>query len=153
MSFVRAHAEILARRLREPRRFIQAVTGPRQVGKATMVQQVVERLDQPSRFASADEPTLRGTAWLEQQWQAARLAAADAPGRGAVLVLDEIQKLGGWSESVKRLRDEDTRAKRPLKVVLLGSAPLAIEVKSGRPRESLAGIAAYAAWMRSAPRG
>lgn len=136
MSFIRAPAEILARRLREPRRFIQAVTGPRQVGKTTMVQQVVEQLDQPSRFASADEPTLRGTAWLEQQWEAARLAAAGAPGRGAVLVLDEVQKLGGWSDSVKRLWDEDTRAKRPLKVVLLGSAPLLIARGLG---DSLAG--------------
>jgi predicted AAA+ superfamily ATPase len=136
MAFVRAPAEILARRLREPRRFIQAITGPRQVGKTTMVQQVVAQLDLPSRFASADEPTLRGTAWLEQQWEAARLAAAEAPGRGAVLVLDEIQKLGGWSETVKRLWDEDTRAKRPLKVVILGSAPLLIARGLG---DSLAG--------------
>ena len=45
---------------------------------------------------------------------------------GAVLVFDEIQKISGWSETVKRLWDEDTRAKRPLKVVLLGSAPLLI---------------------------
>jgi predicted AAA+ superfamily ATPase len=43
-----------------------------------------------------------------------------------VLVLDEIQKIPAWSEVVKRLWDEDTRAKRPLKVVLLGSAPLLI---------------------------
>ncbi|HXF44792.1 MAG TPA: ATP-binding protein, partial [Burkholderiaceae bacterium] len=45
---------------------------------------------------------------------------------GAVLVLDEIQKIPGWSEAVKRLWDEDTRARRPLKVVLLGSAPLLV---------------------------
>ena len=38
----------------------------------------------------------------------------------------EIQKIPGWSETVKRLWDEDTRAKRPLQVVLLGSAPLLI---------------------------
>ena len=44
----------------------------------------------------------------------------------AVLVLDEIQKIPNWSETVKRLWDEDTRAKRSLKVVLLGSAPLLI---------------------------
>lgn len=45
---------------------------------------------------------------------------------GGVLVLDEIQKIPGWSETVKRLWDEDTRAKRALKVVVLGSAPLLI---------------------------
>ena len=43
-----------------------------------------------------------------------------------MLILDEIQKIPGWSETVKRLWDEDTRAKRRLKVVLLGSAPLLI---------------------------
>ena len=126
MAFVRPHATMLARRLAEPRRFIQAVAGPRQVGKTTLVQQVVEKSGLQSRFASADEPTLRGHDWIEQQWEAARLTAHDAGRRGAVLVLDEIQKLSGWSETVKRLWDEDTRARRSLKVVVLGSAPLLI---------------------------
>ena len=48
-------------------------------------------------------------------------------GRRRVLVLDEVQKITGWSETVKRLWDEDTRARRPLKVVLLGSAPLLVQ--------------------------
>ncbi len=126
MAYVRPHATRLARRLAEPRRFIQAVAGPRQVGKTTLVQRVVEKSGLQSRFASADEPTLRGHDWIEQQWEAARLTAHDAGRRGAVLVFDEIQKISGWSETVKRLWDEDTRAKRPLKVVLLGSAPLLI---------------------------
>src|SRR3989304_6013508 len=126
MAFVRPHATMLARRLAEPRRFIQAVAGPRQVGKTTLVQQVVEKSGLQSRFASADEPTLRGHDWIEQQWEAARLTAHDAGRRGAVLVLDEIQKISGWSETVKRLWDEDTRARRSLKVVVLGSAPLLI---------------------------
>ena len=126
MAFVRPHATMLARRLAEPRRFIQAVVGPRQVGKTTLVQQVVEKSGLQSRFASADEPTLRGHDWIEQQWEAARLTAHDAGRRGAVLVLDEIQKISGWSETVKRLWDEDTRARRSLKVVVLGSAPLLI---------------------------
>ena len=75
-------------------------------------------------FASADEPTLRGAAWIAQQWEAAR---SSRRAHGAILVLDEVQKVPGWSETVKRLWDEDTRAKRPLKVVLLGSAPLLIQ--------------------------
>lgn len=126
MSYQRPHGAILARRLAEPRRFMQVVAGPRQVGKSTLVQQVVEALGVPARYASADEPTLRGPEWIEQQWQAARLAAAEAGKAGAVLVLDEIQKIPRWSESVKRLWDEDTRARRRLKVVLLGSAPLLV---------------------------
>ena len=43
-----------------------------------------------------------------------------------MLVLDEIQKLPGWSETVKRLWDEDTAAGLQLKLVVLGSAPLLI---------------------------
>ena len=126
MPFERPQAAILARRLAEPRRFIHVVAGPRQVGKTTLVQQVLAGGRLPVRFASADEPTLRGPAWIEQQWDAARLAVQAAGKRGAVLVLDEIQKIPGWSETVKRLWDADTRAKRPLKAVLLGSAPLLI---------------------------
>lgn len=115
---------MLAERLAEPRRFLQVVAGPRQVGKSTLVQQVTGDLGLPVRFVSADEPTLRGMEWIDQQWEAARLEATGKA--GAVLVLDEIQKIPAWSETVKRLWDEDTRKKRLLKVVLLGSAPLLI---------------------------
>ena len=99
------------------------VAGPRQTGKTTLVQQVTEPLELPVRYASADEPTLRGPEWIAQQWEAARLSSI-GEARGGVLVLDEIQKIPGWSEVVKRLWDEDTRARRKLVVVLLGSAPL-----------------------------
>lgn len=122
--FLRPQSAVLAARLAERRRFIQVVAGPRQVGKSTLVQQVTDALALPVRQASADEPTLRGADWIAQQWEAARLSIEGT--EGAVLVLDEIQKIPGWSETVKRLWDEDTRAKRPLKAVLLGSAPLLI---------------------------
>ena len=124
-AYQRPQAAELVRRLAEPRRHLQVVAGPRQVGKSTLVQQVVEGLDVPVRYASADEPTLRGAGWIEQQWEAARLAAPAGRG-GSLLVLDEIQKIPAWAETVKRLWDEDTRARRRLKVVLLGSAPLLV---------------------------
>ena len=123
-AFQRPQAAILAERLAEPRRFLQVVAGPRQVGKSTLVQQVTDQLGLPVRYVSADEPTLRGTDWISQQWEAARLEAAGKA--GTVLVLDEVQKIPAWSETVKRLWDEDTRKRRPLRVVLLGSAPLLI---------------------------
>jgi predicted AAA+ superfamily ATPase len=126
MRFQRPQAAILSERLLEPRRHIHVVTGPRQVGKSTLVQQVVDATGLPVRSASADEPTLRGMDWIEQQWQAARFAASASGKVGALLVLDEIQKIPRWSESVKRLWDEDTRKRIPLKVVLLGSAPLLV---------------------------
>ncbi|MDE3129167.1 MAG: ATP-binding protein [Gemmatimonadota bacterium] len=112
--------------MREPRRFMQVVAGPRQAGKTTLVQSVVEDSDLAHRYASADEPTLRGPTWIEQQWEVARVMTADAGQAGAVLVLDEIQKIPDWSETVKRMWDEDTRARRPLRIVILGSAPLLI---------------------------
>lgn len=124
MPYQRPQAAILTQRLAEPRRFIQVVAGPRQVGKTTLVQQVVGASDVPVQLASADEPTLRGAEWIAQQWDTARLMAGT---EGAVLVLDEVQKVSGWSETVKRLWDEDTRKRRKIKVVVLGSAPLLIQ--------------------------
>ena len=125
--FQRDSAAVLATRLGEPRRFLEVVAGPRQVGKTTLVQQVLSELDRPNVFVSADEPALRDAAWLAAQWERARLAAKDAGKRGAVLALDEVQKVPGWSEAVKRLWDEDSRARLPLRVVLLGSAPLLVQ--------------------------
>jgi uncharacterized protein len=124
ISYQRPQAVELKRRLAETRRFIQAVAGARQVGKTTLVQQVTSAAKIPVRYASADEPALRGPDWITQQWEAARLSAKPD---GAILVIDEVQKAEGWSESVRRLWDEDTRLACPLKVVLLGSAPLLVQ--------------------------
>ena len=135
-QYVRPQAAELLRRLKEPRRFIQVVAGPRQVGKTTLVTHVADTAGLPHIFASADEPTLRGSEWIETQWEAARLRLRDSDAQGALLVLDEVQKVPRWSETVKRLWDADTRARRPLKVVLLGSAPLLIQQGM---TESLAG--------------
>ncbi len=134
--FVRPQAAELLRHLGEPWRWIQVLAGPRQVGKTTLAQQVAEQIGLPTRYASADEPMLRGPGWLEQQWEAARSLAESAGREGALLILDEVQKIPSWSEVVKHLWDDDTRTRRRLKVVVLGSAPLLV------PRglsESLAG--------------
>ena len=125
--YQRPWTDELVRRLREPRRFLQVVAGSRQVGKTTLAGQAAERSGLPARYASADEPTLRGGGWIEQQWEAARGLAAAADAGGALLVLDEVQKVPRWPETVKRLWDADTRADRRLKVVLLGSAPLLVD--------------------------
>jgi predicted AAA+ superfamily ATPase len=128
------HNELL-KRLREKRRFVQVLAGPRQVGKTTVVRQVMEAVEIPAHYASGDEPTLRDRTWLEQQWDIARLKAGESAA-GALLVLDEIQKVPNWSSVVKLRWDADTHSGVPLKVVLLGSAPLLIQ--SGLT-ESLAG--------------
>jgi predicted AAA+ superfamily ATPase len=115
---------LLVKRLQEPRRFIQALLGPRQSGKTTLVQQVIRHLEMPAHYATADEPTLKDRIWIEQQWETARVKAKN---KSAVLVLDEIQKIPYWSDTVKRLWDEDTHSLRPLQVVILGSAPWLIQ--------------------------
>ena len=126
-SFQRPHARVLSDRLAEPRRLIQFVGGPRQAGKTTLVQQVMNGFVTPCLYASADEPSVRDTAWLSAQWEKAREMAADSGRAGAILAIDEVQKVTGWSETVKRLWDEDTRNRRPVRVVLLGSAPLLMQ--------------------------
>ncbi len=128
------HDELL-KRLKEKRRFIQVLAGPRQVGKTTVVRQVAAASKIPTHYASADEPTLRDRAWIEQQWNIARLKAAEGKS-GALLVLDEIQKAADWPRVVKLLWDEDTYEGVPLRVVLLGSSPLLIQTGL---TESLAG--------------
>lgn len=125
-AFIRPAASTLEARLREPRRFIQILAGPRQVGKTTLAHTVAADLPYPVRFAAADEVALEGTAWVATQWALARVTARDSDD-GALLILDEVQKIPGWSEAVKRLWDEDSAASIPLRVLLLGSSPLLMQ--------------------------
>jgi len=98
------------------------------VGKTILARQVIDEVAIPSHYASADEPTLRDRNWIEEQWYLARLKiTSDKRTKEALLVLDGVQKVTAWSEVVKRLWDEDTAARRRLKVVLLGSSPLLIQ--------------------------
>jgi len=118
----------LSRRIAEPRRFIQVLAGPRQTGKTTLARQLIQELDIPSYYASADEPALKDRAWMEQQWETARTKAKSGKqAKKAVLVLDEVQKITEWSETVKRLWDEDSASGLPLHVILLGSSPLLVQ--------------------------
>ena len=110
-SFERSYGAELARRLREPRHLIQVVAGARQVGKTTMVDQVLQAAGAPHIYVTADEPAGRDAAWLSAQWDRARATATPSSGAGAVLAVDEIQKVPDWSEVVKRHWDADTRAR------------------------------------------
>ncbi|MBZ0252259.1 MAG: AAA family ATPase, partial [Candidatus Methylomirabilis sp.] len=57
-SYERPLVADLARRLREPRRFLQVVAGPRQVGKTTLVAQALAHVGAPHVYESADGPLL-----------------------------------------------------------------------------------------------
>ena len=117
-SFQRMQSEHLQARLRETPRFIQIVAGPRQVGKTTLVKQVLEHFAGRSLYVSADLPVAPTTQWIEQQWQRALLAGPSLE-NPFVLALDEVQKVPRWSDMVKSLWDQ-----RPdgLHLVLLGSS-------------------------------
>lgn len=125
--FQRTHYQLLAKRLMEPRRFMQVIIGPRQVGKTTMVNQVVKDLHAPYLFVSADAVSLGSGIWLQQQWEYARLKLKQENTKEFVLIIDEIQKIDQWSETVKLLWDEDTRLSVNIKLVLLGSSRLLIQ--------------------------
>jgi hypothetical protein len=124
----------LLTRLREPRRFIQVLAGPRQTGKTTMARQALRSLDVPAHLASADEVGLRDPGWIAGQWELGRRLISGR--KSALLVLDEVQKVPGWSETVKRLWDEDTESRTRLRVLILGSSPLLMQTGLS---ESLAG--------------
>lgn len=122
---------------------IVAVVGPRQTGKTTIVRHALRTLrrgripgwhiavddpdaaDDPNAGEPAPWPSGRGrrdTEWLVSVWRAAR-EEARLNERGFVLALDEVQHVEDWSSAVKGLWDRDREEGRPLRVVVLGSAP------------------------------
>ena len=125
--FERPHLQILIKRMHEPRRFLQVIMGPRQVGKTTLVSQLAAQVKIDYLFVSADSIASGNATWLEQQWEAARIKLAQHETKEFLLVIDEIQKISNWSETEKLLWDTDTRSNLNLKVILLGSSRLLLQ--------------------------
>ncbi len=125
--FERHHLQTLIKRIEEPRRFLQVIMGPRQVGKTTLVTQLTGQAKIDCLFISADSVAASNAIWLEQQWEVARTKMAQHEAKEFLLVIDEIQKIDNWSETVKLLWDTDTRNNLNLKVMLLGSARLLLQ--------------------------
>ena len=120
----------------EPRRFMQVLAGPRQVGKSTLVGQVLQNISIPHSLEIADAVDPKDCDWIHRVWEAARTTMTLRGETERLLVIDEIQKIDNWSEVVKREWDADTHQHVNLKVVLLGSSRLLL--KRGLT-ESLAG--------------
>ncbi|GHB45149.1 ATP-binding protein [Mongoliitalea lutea] len=128
MSFYRSDKKVIHHRLgNEPRRFIQVIYGPRQVGKTTLVRQVMKELNYPSKFVAADAVPAGDQAWINQQWEAARLQQSLQTDKPLLLVIDEVQKIHNWSEQVKAEWDKDSLEERDIRVVLLGSSRLMLQ--------------------------
>ena len=128
-------AEVLER-MNEPRKFIQVLAGPRQVGKSTLIDQVLEECTLPHYLYNADGVDENDTDWIRRVWESARTQMDTRQQTEAILVIDEIQKIKRWSEIVKREWDADTRNRCQLKLFLLGSSRLML--RKGLT-ESLAG--------------
>ena len=125
--FQRPLFQLVKTRIVEPRRFIQVVTGPRQVGKTTLVNQVMKNLSFPAHYATADGLVTDGSVWLREQWDFARIRQQQNPSVAFLLILDEIQKVENWSEIVKREWDADSLNGIPVKVLLSGSSRLLLQ--------------------------
>ncbi|GAA4778679.1 ATP-binding protein [Olivibacter ginsenosidimutans] len=125
--FERPYLQTLEKRTNEPRRFIQVLMGPRQVGKTTLVMQLTKKITTPYLFVSADAVPASDKSWLSAQWDAARIQMQRKESPDFLLIIDEIQKIDNWSETVKLLWDTDTRTNTNLKVILLGSSRLLLQ--------------------------
>lgn len=134
--FKRAQIKELESRIEEPRRRIQVVSGPRQVGKSTMVDQFFKESHIPGMQTSADAISPSDTYWISEVWATARSRMKNQNLDEYLLVIDEIHKLNNWSEAVKKEWDQDTLDGTNIKVILLGSSRLLL--KDGLT-ESLAG--------------
>lgn len=125
--YQRRHLDILKSRMAEPRRRMQIVMGPRQVGKSTLVGQFTEGISVPFDFFAADGVNRFDSSWIPNKWQQVRMRMDIHSEQEHILIIDEVQKIRGWSEQVKKEWDEDSRSHRNLKVILLGSSRLLLQ--------------------------
>ena len=125
--YQRRHLNILKSRMAEPRRRMQIVMGPRQVGKSTLVGQFTEGISVPFDFFAADGVNRFDSSWIPNKWQQVRMRMDIHSEQEHILIIDEVQKIRGWSEQVKKEWDEDSRSHRNPKVILLGSPRLLLQ--------------------------
>lgn len=125
--YKRQQYQIIKSRLEEPRRFLQVVLGPRQIGKTTVVKQVLNDLGAPFRLFSADNVPATQTSWIADCWNTIRTQMRVENRQSFVLAIDEIQKIKNWSEAVKKEWDADTFDDVDIKVILLGSSRVLLE--------------------------
>lgn len=125
MRYERPLKATLLTALSRPTPVIHVLIGPRQVGKTTIARQIRESIDFPTIYASADSPVPLDGAWIETQWRRT-LAEGSASGTPVLLILDELQKVRGWSEILKLLWDN--RSAHPeVRLLILGSSALLMQ--------------------------
>lgn len=124
LQYKRPHVDKIKQAFLSSKPLVQVIIGPRQVGKSTAAEQVRNLLGWPSVVESADSALPHGPEWVENHWLRARKSAKSKP---VLLILDEIQKVKGWSEVVKRLWDEEVRIGGMVRPLILGSSALLLQ--------------------------
>jgi uncharacterized protein len=113
------------------KRLLQIITGPRQVGKTTASIQIAEKWKGSVVNATADSPLPPGPEWIRAQWNLALTKAEKSTDKNdktsVLLILDEVQKVKGWSEVIKELWDVEARKKQGISVIMLGSSSLLLQ--------------------------
>ncbi len=125
--YQRSVLQDIIKRTNEPRRFIQVLAGPRQVGKTTLVKQLLQQTDIPNYFVTADDLYAADTTWIRREWGNARLRMLQHERKEMLFIIDEVQKAPNWSEAVKKEWDADGFTDTNIKVILLGSSRLLIQ--------------------------
>ncbi|MDR0872273.1 MAG: ATP-binding protein [Prevotellaceae bacterium] len=132
----RVDLQFITNRIKEPKRFIQVVSGPRQTGKTTMLLQLLDKVPFAGRYETADAVSASDVFWLSQVWESVRMRMKAEGLQEFLLIIDEVQKLNNWSETVKKEWDTDIRNDLNIKVILSGSSRLLLQTGL---TESLAG--------------
>lgn len=124
---------------------ITVLRGPRQVGKTTLINQMIQALldegiapsrifrvqfDELPQLQRLPEPILDLVRWYADAVLGKSLNQAAWDGEQAFIFLDEVQNLSDWAPQLKHLVDM-----QPVRVVVTGSSALRIEAG----RDSLAG--------------
>ena len=118
-----AVAAELKRRLGEPPPGrVQVLTGPRQVGKTTLLLELARSLPN-AVYHAVDTPEAAMPGWWEAIWRDVQSRLKRGP---AVVLLDEIQYLSQWERLVKAKADQIQREKWRVNVALSGSSALLV---------------------------
>ena len=134
--FQRSTLQDIKERIAEPRKFIQVLVGPRQVGKTTVIKQILPQISMTHHYVTADDVYSVDGTWIRREWNKVRLQMQQSGKEEMLLVIDEVQKAPNWSETVKKEWDTDSFSNVNIKVILLGSSRLLL--RKGLT-ESLAG--------------
>jgi predicted AAA+ superfamily ATPase len=123
----RSELQLIVGRMNEPKKFIQVLAGPRQVGKTTLILQALDKITTPNKYESADTVSTNNAIWISQIWESLRMQMKINNLSEYILIIDEEQKIENWSETVKKEWDYDNRMHIDIKLVLLGSSRLLLQ--------------------------